>query len=156
MMAVQNGSSVQIVSFRVGAKHYAVEIDRVIEIIYYMEPNPFPEAPPYIMGVIDLRGTIIPVLHLEAYLGISGEAPRGYILVVRAGSHVAGIMVDEVYDVMNVPQERIQDSESVLEKTSRHVKAVIRCSDHLLLLLNLEGFAESLPHAEGHSSRPHI
>ena len=154
-MPVQNGSMIQIVSFRVGAKHYAVEIDRVIEIIYYMEPNPFPEAPPYITGVIDLRGTIIPVLHLEAYLGIPGEAPRGYILVLHAGSHIVGVMVDEVYDVMNVPQDRIQDSESVLEETSRHVKAVIRSSDRLLLLLNPEGFGESVTPAEGRSVRPH-
>jgi purine-binding chemotaxis protein CheW len=149
-MPVYNGSTLQIVSFSVGSKYYAVEIERVIEIVYFMEPNPFPEAPSYIKGVIDLRGSIIPVLHLEAYLGMAGDSPKGYILVVRIGAQTLGILVDEVYDVMHVAQDSVQDSDSVLESDqARHIKAVIRSSDRLLMLLDMDKFSGSLPKTAG-------
>ncbi len=157
MMTALNGSLTQVVSFTVGTKQYAVEIDRVIEIVYYIEPNLFPEAPAYILGVIDLRGTIIPVLHLEAYLGMKGEPPKGYILVVRVGLQTLGIMVDEVYDVMHVTPEQVQDADHVLDaEQTRHVKAVIRAADRLLLLLDLDRFSWAEPDkAGGRVRRPH-
>lgn len=155
-MPVEPGSLLQVVSFSVSGKHYAVEIDRVIEIVYFLEPNPFPGAPHYIRGIIDLRGSIIPVLHLEDYLGVGGEPPRGYILVVRVGAQILGILVDEVYDVMDISPEQIQDSDTVLDgDQARHVKAVIRTPNHLLMLLNFERFTWTLPQTdENRAGRP--
>lgn len=105
----------KFLSFRIGKEEFGVEILRVREIIGILGITPLPQTPPYVKGVINLRGKIIPVIELRTRLGIG---PREYtdetcIIVVEvsdAGDDrlSMGVIVDSVSEVMDIPRASIE------------------------------------------------
>jgi purine-binding chemotaxis protein CheW len=103
----------QIVTFRLGAETYGVEIEKVKEVVNFLELTPTPDGPEFIEGTIALREAIIPVLDLRKRFGISTSPalkPRVFVLLVE--SRLLGVIVD--------------DFSKVLVLDSRHYEAVPR------------------------------
>src|SRR5688572_29558867 len=85
--------------FRVAGDVYGCDIDRVREIITFRRATRLPGAPPYVQGLINLRGTIVTVLDLGARLDPTRQPMRdagGSIILVEHGARVVGVAVDEV------------------------------------------------------------
>ena len=94
--------------FRVSGRVYGCDIDAVREIIPYRRATRLPGAPPYVLGLINLRGTIVTVLDLGARLEAGRPAVReGSIILAAHGTRVAGVAVDEVMDVQHIAEEPI-------------------------------------------------
>ena len=95
--------------FRIGASTYGCDIDVVREIIPYRRATRLPGAPPWVQGLVNLRGTIVTVLDLGIRL-TPDRAPvrEGSIILVQHGTRNVGIAVDEVMDVQAVREERIE------------------------------------------------
>jgi purine-binding chemotaxis protein CheW len=97
--------------FRVAGSVYGCDIDAVREIIPYRRATRLPGAPPYVQGLINLRGTIVTVLDLGARLDPT-RAPMhdggGSIILAEHGSHVVGVAVDEVMDVQAIAEEPVE------------------------------------------------
>ena len=94
--------------FRVAGGVYGCDIDAVREIIPYRRATRLPGAPPYVQGLINLRGTIVTVLDLGARLDASRPAMRdigGSIILAEHGTRVVGVAVDEVMDVQAIAEE---------------------------------------------------
>jgi purine-binding chemotaxis protein CheW len=94
--------------FRVAGSVYGCDIDAVREIIPYRRATRLPGAPPYVQGLINLRGTIVTVLDLGARLDASRPAMRdigGSIILAEHGTRVVGVAVDEVMDVQAIAEE---------------------------------------------------
>jgi len=131
----------RIVSFLVDDREYAVDISRIIEIIYYKPATPLPESPEFIEGVVDLRGTVIPVLDLKKRLHLPSKntALPNHILIVRFKDKMIGIVVDEVKQVVQIDEEQIQSSQNFLERTSsKYLQGVCKLNDRLVFLLSLD------------------
>jgi len=131
----------RIVSFRVDDREYAVDISRIIEIIYYKPATPLPESPEFVEGVVDLRGTVIPVLDLKKRLHLPAKdtARPNHILIVRFKDKMIGIVVDEVKQVVQVDEGRIQSSQNFIDRTgSKYLQGVCKLNDRLVFLLSLE------------------
>jgi chemotaxis signal transduction protein len=90
------------VRVRVGAEHYALAVEQVLEVAEAGRLTPVPGAPPQILGVHNLRGQVIPVIALAGLLGLPQEQPAR-ILVAELGERRAGLAVDEVLDVVELP-----------------------------------------------------
>lgn len=93
--------------FRVSGNVYGCDIDAVREIIPYRRATRLPGAPPYVQGLINLRGTIVTVLDLGARL--DGARPQvrdagGSIILAEHGTRVVGVAVDEVMDVQAITE----------------------------------------------------
>ena len=73
---LQDDSRLQFVIFQVGAQNFAVEITRVKEIQRYQQPTPIPKSPAFLEGVIEVRGSLIPVVDLRKRFEISSESDR--------------------------------------------------------------------------------
>jgi purine-binding chemotaxis protein CheW len=96
--------------FRVAGGAYGCDIDAVREIIPYRRATRLPGAPPYVQGLINLRGTIVTVLDLGARLDTSRPAMRdsgGSIILAEHGTRVVGVAVDEVLDVQAIAEEPV-------------------------------------------------
>jgi purine-binding chemotaxis protein CheW len=96
--------------FRVAGGTYGCDIDAVREIIPYRRATRLPGAPPYVQGLINLRGTIVTVLDLGARLDASRPAMRdsgGSIILAEHGTRVVGVAVDEVLDVQAIAEEPV-------------------------------------------------
>jgi purine-binding chemotaxis protein CheW len=90
------------VRVRVGQEHYALAVEQVLEVAEAARLTPVPGAPPEVLGVHNLRGQVIPVIALAALLGLGQEDPAR-IVVVELGDRRAGLAVDAVLDVVELP-----------------------------------------------------
>src|ERR1700704_2326454 len=100
----------QLVVFNVGDEHYALPIAQVHEIIRYSEPRSVASRADWVRGVISLRGRIIPVYDLAARLGVSSHASNSAkIMIVDTGVEIAGVVVDEVEEVLTVDPEQLRE-----------------------------------------------
>ena len=87
----------------VGREHYALPVTKVLEVAELGDLTPVPGSPPSVIGVCNLRGQVIPVLSLATLLGLGDEKPER-IVVVDAGERCAGLAVDAVVDVGELPE----------------------------------------------------
>jgi len=105
-----SASEVELLSFRLGEEEYSVDIMSVREIRGWTRATPLPHAPDFVRGVINLRGTVLPVVDLSVRLGMApvmGDA-RNVIIVVQMGAQTAGLLVDAVSDILNLPRTDLQ------------------------------------------------
>ena len=100
----------QLVVFTLGSEQYALPIEQVHEIIRYDEPRSVASSIAWVRGVISLRGRIVPVYDLAARLGLRSElTDQTKIVIVEAGSETAGVIVDEVEEVLTVEDAQFEE-----------------------------------------------
>jgi len=127
----------QLVIFSLAREEYALPITRVQEIIRYMEPRSVASSSPWIRGVINLRGRIVPVCDLAMRLGLSHQhSDSAKIAVVETRGGTAGVVVDSVEEVLTVSTDRI---EAVGSADSGYVDGVAKLDQRLPILLNPDG-----------------
>src|SRR5579885_2831902 len=98
-------------TFLLAAEEYAVDIGAVQEIGVMLPVTPIPDAPTGVVGVISLRGTVIPVLDMRARLGLPPaptQSRDAVIVVARHGELRVGLVVDRVLDVAQIAIDRIE------------------------------------------------
>jgi purine-binding chemotaxis protein CheW len=100
----------QFISFTIGDEEYGVDIMAIREIKGWSATTELPNTPAFIRGVINLRGSIVPILDLRARFGAArtDASERHVIIVVAVGTRVAGILVDAVADIITVATGDIQ------------------------------------------------
>ena len=104
-------STKQLVVFSLGEEEYALPITQVQEIIRYTEPRAVASDVHWIKGVISLRGKIIPVCDLAARLGLSSQSgDRANIVIVETEGGTAGVIVDDVEEVLTVEAAQLDGS----------------------------------------------
>jgi purine-binding chemotaxis protein CheW len=114
----------QLVIFSLAGEEYALPITRVQEIIRYSQPRSVASSFPWIRGVINLRGKIVPVCDLAMRLGVSHtHADAAKIAVVETNGGTAGVIVDTVEEVLTVTNDQI---ESVASADSEYVDGVAK------------------------------
>ena len=131
----------QYLVFSLGDDEFAVEILRVQEIRGAAPITALPNAPVYVTGVMNLRGSIIPVVDLRARLGSvsGGRTSSGVIIVVTVGSQVKGMAVDAVSDVVSIPAAEIQPPPELdAVPGPRCVRGLTAVADKLVILLDLD------------------
>lgn len=131
----------EFLCFKVSSEMYAINIMGIKEIIKPREVTEVPRAPSFIVGVLSLRGIIIPLLDMRLRLGLPpGEkSPRERIIVLKRPADLFGIVVDEVVQVVKITAATIEKPPAVLEGIDRDFVAGIgRCGGQMLILLNQE------------------
>jgi purine-binding chemotaxis protein CheW len=137
----------QLVVFSLGEEEYALPIADVHEIIRYTEPRSVASSVNWVRGVISLRGKIVPVYDLAARLGIEAGDPAegGKIVIVETATDMAGVVVDDVEEVLTVEDAQL---DAVPAAGSPSIEAIAKIDDRLVILLDPEGiFADAEPAA---------
>ena len=130
-------TSQQVVVFSLGSEEYALPIGSVHEIIRFTEPRTVASDAAWIRGVIGLRGKIIPIFDLAARMGLepTGTEP-GKIVIVSNGASQAGVIVDDVDQVLTVDEDQLED---VPTASADSIEAIAKIGDRLVVLLNADG-----------------
>lgn len=132
----------QLVVFGVGSEEFGVEIKKVQEIIRMTSITKVPQAPDYIMGIINLRGRIIVVVNLDVVLGMASreQDENTRIIVASIGDSVMGFMVDSVSEVIRLPEKNVEATPAVIagKVGTEYVLGVGKLDSRLLILLNLD------------------
>lgn len=133
----------QFVSFRIGKEEFGVDILMVQEIIRLTAITPIPNASHAILGMINLRGRIIPIVDLRRHLHITGDEPdpndrRTRILIIEMGGHVTGFVVDSVSEVMKAPVSEIEPAPNLVTSniSAAYINGVIKLANRLIILLD--------------------
>jgi len=101
----------QFLTFTLQNEEYGIEILRVQEIKGFSKITPIPNAPSFVRGVMNLRGTVVPIIDLRARFAMTEKEYDQFtcIIVVNVGNRVVGLVVDTVSDVLNIPNDSIAD-----------------------------------------------
>lgn len=103
-------TTLEIIAFHLGNQQFCIKTTSIREIRGWAAATPLPHAPPHVLGVMNLRGSVIPVIDLAAKLGVPNavDTSRSAIVVVEAGQGVLGLVVDRVSDILSIGTDRIQ------------------------------------------------
>lgn len=142
----QSNAEVELLSFRLAEQEYSVDIMSVREIRGWTRATPLPHAPAHVRGVINLRGTVLPVVDLSTRLGmppVEGDA-RNVIIVVQVGSQPAGLLVDAVSDILALPRTELQPPPDLAADTAHSfVQALTIVEGRMIRVLDLEAVLPS-------------
>lgn len=130
----------QLVVFELAGESYGINIAAVESIIKMQAITQLPQSTPYLRGVINLRGAVLPVIDLRIRFGLeANEASRSArIIIVSIGTLKLGMVVDEVSEVLRIQDENIDAlPPTVVSANSGFLKGIIRIDQRLVTLLEL-------------------
>lgn len=130
----------ELLSFRVGGQEYCVDIMSVREIRGWARPTPVPGSPHWVRGVINLRGTVLPIVDLARRLGIAAEdaSDRNVIIVVQLGQQTVGLLVDAVSDILSIPETDMRPPPDIAAREGEtFIKALTVVDERMLRVLEL-------------------
>jgi purine-binding chemotaxis protein CheW len=134
-------ASAQYLTFALGGAEYGVEIRKVQEIRGYAPTTPIPNTPPHVMGVMNLRGAIVPVVDLRRALGMPATEYTSFtvIVVVTVGTRAMGLIVDAVSDVLDVERGAMQPTPDFgTQVDERFVRGLAHAGGKLVILLDID------------------
>ena len=140
---VTNG---QYLSFNLGGEDYGVDILRVQEIRGWEELRPLPDTPEYVKGVLDLRGTIVPIIDLRIRMNMTDVEyhPTTVIIVLSvqkegAESQLVGAVVDAVSDVLDVSEKEIRKAPEIGSRMNdRYMRGMVSRDERMVVLLDVD------------------
>ncbi|MHB8536348.1 MAG: chemotaxis protein CheW [Sulfuricaulis sp.] len=131
----------QFLTFRLDGQEYGIAILKVQEIKGWDKMTPIPNSPPYVKGVLNLRGVIVPVFDLRLRFGLAPAERDAFtvIIVVNISGRLAGIVVDAVSDVINVgADQQCAAPEYEGQQNREFIKGLAQVDGKLLILLDID------------------
>lgn len=141
----------ELISFLTGGQEFCLDVQQVREIRGWTPATPVPHAPEFVCGVINLRGTVMPVIDLGARFGFGPTQPdaRHVIMVAQIRDRPVGLLVDAVCDTLTISSDEIQPSPEVAGEASRRVfTGVLPIEDRMLTIVDLTHIESDLGQVE--------
>ena len=126
----------QYIGFIINNSEYTVPITKVQEIINIPPITKMPQAPPYIEGIINMRGKVISVINLKSLLGIYNDQEPQKIIVLSSGKVTFGVLVDAITGVITIDEKNIEPTDNLLAEGVQNIEAVAKVNEKLLLMLD--------------------
>lgn len=130
----------EIVAFAIGDQAFCFDIAHVLEIRGWTQTTSLPHAPDYVIGMMNLRGTVLPVLDLSLRLGLgkTDPGPRHVIIIARVGDRIVGFLVDAVSDIIMVKEGDLLPTPDVASpRTQAYIRGVYNIEDRLVRALDV-------------------
>ncbi|MFQ3610560.1 MAG: chemotaxis protein CheW [Fimbriimonadales bacterium] len=138
---VQDQNTNKYLVFQIGGETYGVPLLQVQEIRTYTPATRVPNAPPYVLGVMNLRGNIIAVIDARTRFGLPPvpDEEETVVVVAQVQGKIFGLRLDSVSDVMDIPESAIQPTPPIAsEATQKFLSGVVQSDDRVVILLNLD------------------
>jgi purine-binding chemotaxis protein CheW len=132
----------EFLTFRLGAESYGIDILKVQEIRGYEQPTTIANAPPFIKGVINLRGVIVPILDLRVKFRLPETQYDEFtvVIILNVASRVVGVVVDSVSDVLSLDPDAIRPTPEFASNTfdTKYITGLANLDENLLIMLDIE------------------
>ncbi len=135
-----NDSVLQLVTFRLKDESYGVNVMKVQEVLRVTEIAPVPGAPPFVLGIINLRGNVVTVIDTRSRFGLpSAELDdSSRIVIIESEKQVVGILVDAVAEVVELNENEVDAAPNAgNDESSRYIQGVATRENGLLILVDL-------------------
>ncbi|MEJ8561281.1 chemotaxis protein CheW [Yoonia sp. GPGPB17] len=136
----------EFVTLVAGGQSFCIEITQIREIRRWSPVTLLPHSPPYVLGVINLRGAVIPILDLAAKLGFSAIAPteRHVIIITAIEERIVGLLVESVSEILGVQTDMVRETPKTEEDAAtRAVEGIIPVGDNMIKIINLDALLQS-------------
>ena len=137
----------QIVLIAFNGEYYGIKILSVLEILKVPKITWLPCSPDYIAGVISVRGNIQSVVNLKSFLqlGISHITEQSRIILVESGDLVTGLLVDEMLDILDVPDSALLPLIKQAQSTAaRYLEGKLRWNDRTITVLHIDAIVQAI------------
>jgi purine-binding chemotaxis protein CheW len=141
-----SASELELLSFYVGDHEYSVDIMSVREIRGWTRTTSLPHSPHFVRGVINLRGTVLPVVDLALRLGLEANEPheRNVVVVVDLDGRTLGLRVDAVSDILSIPASAMQAPPEIsADSEDSFLRALTIVDERMVRILDLESVMPS-------------
>lgn len=131
----------EFLSFKLGAEEYGIDILRVQEIRSFEQPTRIANAPAHILGVMNLRGVIVPIVDMRVKFHLADVHYNSFtvVIVLNIGKQVVGMVVDGVSDVITLTPDQLRPAPDFSsEAGGNHVMAIGSLENRMLILLDIE------------------
>ena len=147
---VASTSKAELLAFTLVGEEYAIDILEIQEIIKLPEITSLPRIKDFVLGIVSLRGTIVPIVDLRKMMGLGdteySRATR--VLVIRSEDEPIGIVVDGVTSVLRIEREAIEPKPRTMQRgSSEFFKGVGRVDGRLLIILDAEAVSLAVDYA---------
>lgn len=137
----QRSEKLELISFRIDSQEFCLDIMAVREIRGWTPATPLPHSPPFVRGVINLRGAVLPIIDLKARFGLGDSQPtaRSVIIVVRVGHRLIGLLVDAVSEVLAAERGAIQATPNVgCDIVSHFIRGILTSEGRMISLIAVD------------------
>ena len=137
---VEKSNPVELLTFKLSDQEYALDIMSVREIRGWTQATPLPHTPTFMKGVINLRGTVLPVMDLAQRLGlpVAEHTERNVIIVVKHEDTLAGLLVDAVSDIIALSENDMQaPPDAATGSQSSVIRALSLIDERMIRILEL-------------------
>ncbi|SFR17167.1 chemotaxis protein CheW [Poseidonocella sedimentorum] len=131
----------EYVAFRTAGQDFCFDIMKVREIRGWTEATILPHAPSYVLGVINLRGSVVPIVDLATRLGLPTTEPhaRHVIIIAMVNTQIIGLLVEAVSDILGVGDDIVQSTPDVASETTKSfISGVIPKDSKMIRLVDIE------------------
>jgi purine-binding chemotaxis protein CheW len=139
-VAAQSQNVGQFLAFQLDDEEYALDIRQISEIIKAKEFTEIPRSPEFVLGIISLRGVVVPVFDLRCRLnlGVAEKTVNSRIVVCQSGEVTVGLLVDNINQVVNLVEDEIEPPPGVLSGLDREmIFGIGRYQGRMIILLQL-------------------
>ena len=137
----------EYLTFRLDQEEYGIDILKVQEIRSYEPPTRIANAPAFIKGVVNLRGTIVPIVDMRLKFGCEKAEYNSFtvVIILNLRSRIVGIVVDSVSDVMELPPDSLKAAPDVESRIGNDaVLGLGSLGERMLILLDIEKLMSGL------------
>lgn len=134
---LEGGAGAQAVAFRLGGELHGCDIRLVEEVVTKRAVHPLPDVPGHVLGMLLLRGEMVPVLDVAAALGLARGPGAPSILVIGMGDARIGVAAESVHEVLDVPSDAIRPAPHTGGDRDAYVVGVARLEIGLVNLIDL-------------------
>ncbi|MES2303111.1 MAG: chemotaxis protein CheW [Pseudomonadota bacterium] len=142
----------ELITFEVEGQVFGLDIMAIREIRAWSPTTRLPRVPSYVAGVVNLRGTVLPVIDLAARLGwrATEATPRHAIIVTQQGAQISGWIVDSVSDIVTLDSEALQPPPptSAGDTVVPFLEGLAAIEDSMVMVLNLAALSDGAEIAE--------
>ncbi|MFA6188879.1 MAG: chemotaxis protein CheW [Sulfuricurvum sp.] len=135
---------IQLVGFIVGEEEFAIPILSIQEIIKPISCTRVPQTPTYILGVFNLRGSVIPLIDLRARFGLTTQKhnEETRFVVMKSGDDVAGFVIDRLTEAIRMPKHDIGPAPETVSEAETMIDGVGKQSDRIVTILKVHKLLE--------------
>ena len=135
------GDTLEIIAFRLHEQEFCVKTTTIREIRGWAPVTPMPHTPPYVLGLINLRGAVIPVIDMACRLGMKMTEPseRAAIIVTDIAGKLVGLLVEQVSDMMTIKGDDLQPAPEIIPEAQRaFCRGIVALERSMVCFLNLD------------------
>jgi len=140
-IAAVSKQSSEFLTFTLGHEEYGVEILKVQEIRSYEAPTTIANAPPFLKGVVNLRGVIVPIVDMRIKFGLSNADYNQFtvVIILNVAHRVVGMVVDSVSDVLQLSGEQIREAPQFgASLDTEYITGLGTVDQRMLILIDIE------------------